>query len=204
MIDLSGMNEAQRLAVTHGEGPLLLLAGPGSGKTYTITQRILYLLESGTPPQRILVITFTKDAAVSMQQRFRKLSPVCLPVNFGTFHSVFYHMLKESGCIGTEHPLNQSRKKKILLPVLKDLSEEAFKELLQEDTTALLAAMSYYKNTLSLERAAVQHKPRLFHPQKDILRHCELWNEHKVLVDHTNSLGDGHTGTVHPDLFSPN
>ena len=44
---LSKMNEAQRQAVTHGEGPLLLLAGPGSGKTYTITNRILYLLEKG-------------------------------------------------------------------------------------------------------------------------------------------------------------
>lgn len=154
MIDFSKMNEAQRLAVTHGEGPLLLLAGPGSGKTFTITQRILYLLERGTAPERILVITFTKDAAVSMQQRFRKLSPVNLPVNFGTFHSVFYHMLRESGCIRTEHPLNQSQKKKILLPILKDVSEEAFQELLQEDAIAILSAISFYKNTLSMEKAA--------------------------------------------------
>lgn len=154
MIDFSKMNDAQRLAVTHGEGPLLLLAGPGSGKTFTITQRILYLLEKGIPPERILVITFTKDAAVSMQQRFRKLSPSSLPVNFGTFHSVFYHMLRESGCIRTEHPLNQSQKKKILLPILKEYSEEAFKELLQEDTAAILNAMSFYKNTLSVEEAA--------------------------------------------------
>ncbi len=148
------MNEPQRLAVTHGEGPLLLLAGPGSGKTYTITQRILYLLECGTPPERILVVTFTKDAAASMQQRFRKLSPADLPVNFGTFHSVFYHMLRESGCIRPESPLNQSQKKKILLPILKDYSQEAFKELLQEDTGAILGAISFYKNTLSMEEAA--------------------------------------------------
>ncbi|MCM1540359.1 MAG: ATP-dependent helicase [Blautia sp.] len=154
MIDFSKMNEAQRLAVTHGEGPLLLLAGPGSGKTFTITQRILYLLERGTPPERVLVITFTKDAAASMQRRFRQLSPVTLPVNFGTFHSVFYHMLKESGCVRTEHPLNQSRKKKILLPILKEVSEEAFKDLIQEDTAAILNAMSFYKNTLSMEKAA--------------------------------------------------
>ncbi len=154
MTDLSKMNEAQRLAVTHGEGPLLLLAGPGSGKTFTITQRILCLLERGTVPERILVITFTKDAAVSMQQRFRKLSPVSLPVNFGTFHSVFYHILKESGSVRTEHPLNQSQKRKILLPILKEYSGEAFKELLQEDTTAILNAMSFYKNTMSMEEAA--------------------------------------------------
>lgn len=154
MIDLSKMNEAQRLAVTHGEGPLLLLAGPGSGKTFTITQRILYLLERGTPPEQLLVITFTKDAAASMQQRFRKLSPTNHPVNFGTFHSVFYHMLRESGCLKTDHLLNQSQKKKILLPILKERSGEAFKELLQEDTAAILNAMSFYKNTLSMEEAA--------------------------------------------------
>ena len=154
MIDYTKMNEAQRLAVTHGEGPLLLLAGPGSGKTFTITQRILYLLDGGTVPERILVITFTKDAAASMQQRFCKLSHVSLPVNFGTFHSVFYHMLKESGVIRTEHPLNQSQKKKILLPILKEYSGEAFKELLQEDTAAILNAMSFYKNTMSMEAAA--------------------------------------------------
>lgn len=154
MIDFSKMNEAQRLAVTHGEGPLLLLAGPGSGKTFTITQRILYLLERGTAPERILVITFTKDAAVSMQQRFRKLSPANLPVNFGTFHSVFYHMLRESGHIRTEHPLNQSQKKKMLLPILREVSEESYQDLLQEDTTAILNAMSYYKNTLLMEKAA--------------------------------------------------
>ncbi len=159
MTDLSGLNEAQCLAVTHGEGPLLLLAGPGSGKTFTITQRILHLLERGTAPERILVITFTRDAAASMQQRFRKCSAASLPVNFGTFHSVFYHMLKESGCIRTEHPLDQSRKKKILLPILKECSPEAFKELLQEDTAAVLNAISFYKNTMSMEKAAEKAPP---------------------------------------------
>ena len=149
MIDYSRLNEAQRLAVTHGEGPLLLLAGPGSGKTFTITQRILYLLEQGIAPEEILVITFTKDAAASMQQRFRKISPTNLPVNFGTFHSVFYHMLKTSNFVRTENLLNNSQKKKLLIPILKEYS----KEILQEDTAAVLSAMSYYKNTLSLENA---------------------------------------------------
>ena len=150
MIDFSKLNEAQRLAVTHGEGPLLLLAGPGSGKTFTITQRILYLLQQGTAPEEILVITFTKDAAVSMQQRFRKISPVNLPVNFGTFHSVFYHMLKASGRVRTEHLLNNSQKKKLLIPILKEYSNE----IMQEDTAAVLSAMSFYKNTLLPEEAA--------------------------------------------------
>ena len=95
---LSKMNEAQRQAVTHGEGPLLLLAGPGSGKTYTITNRILYLLEKGIRPEQILVITYTKEAALSMGNRFQKMSAcasnVCYPVNFVTLHTLFYQILQ--------------------------------------------------------------------------------------------------------------
>ncbi|MCM1536034.1 MAG: UvrD-helicase domain-containing protein, partial [Clostridium sp.] len=85
MLNLPAMNKAQQEAVTHGEGPLLVLAGPGSGKTFVITQRIFYLLEKlHTPPEEILVITFTKAAALSMQNRFREQSNQIYPVNFGT------------------------------------------------------------------------------------------------------------------------
>ena len=90
MLHLEQLNEAQRKAVMHGEGPLLVLAGPGSGKTFTITQRIHYLVqEKKVPPEEILVITFTREAALSMQQRFLSRSDTFYPVNFGTFHSVF-------------------------------------------------------------------------------------------------------------------
>ena len=66
-------------------------------KTYTITQRIFYLIEKKKiPPEKILVVTFTKDAALSMQSRFRQLSDTIYPVPFGTFHSIFYTILKES------------------------------------------------------------------------------------------------------------
>lgn len=157
MPDFSKMNEAQRLAVTHGEGPLLLLAGPGSGKTFTITQRILYLLEQGVPPEQLLVITFTRDAAASMQQRFRRLTTSNLPVNFGTFHSVFYHIVTESDQNGSNRLLNLSQKKKILLPILKEFSANAPEknslEVLREDAASILSAMSFYKNTLQLEQA---------------------------------------------------
>lgn len=90
MLDLNDMNPAQRKAVTQTDGPLLVLAGPGSGKTFTVTRRILYLLEQGVPPEQILVITFTREAAQSMQRRFQESSKSFQPVNFGTFHSVFF------------------------------------------------------------------------------------------------------------------
>ena len=67
---LNNANEAQLRAITHTEGPMLVLAGPGSGKTTVITQRIKYLIdEKNISPETILVITFTKAAAKEMQQR---------------------------------------------------------------------------------------------------------------------------------------
>lgn len=156
MLDLGSLNEAQREAVMHGEGALLVLAGPGSGKTYTITQRIFYLLErENVKPENILVITFTKDAALSMQNRFQQLSPQILPVNFGTFHSVFYHILRESHILNPNQLLTEAQKRKLITPILKEYLEERQygQNNLSEDAVSLLAAISYFKNTESYEEA---------------------------------------------------
>ncbi len=85
-------NPAQTEAICHGDGPMLVLAGPGSGKTTVITNRVLYLLSRhGVPPEQLLVITFTKAAAQEMRQRFEHLSGQSSPsVTFGTLHAVFF------------------------------------------------------------------------------------------------------------------
>lgn len=85
------------------EGPCMVLAGPGSGKTYTLTRRIIKLIESGVPANEILVITFTKAAAIEMKERFQRLSDDVYPVTFGTFHSLFWGILqKELGYKSTD------------------------------------------------------------------------------------------------------
>ncbi len=87
-------NEGQITAIQHGAGPMLVLAGPGSGKTYVITHRIKHLIsECKIPPNNILVLTFTKAAALEMQTRAKSLLQDCAYVQFGTFHSVFYRIL---------------------------------------------------------------------------------------------------------------
>lgn len=180
MPDLSKLNEAQRNAVTWGEGPLLVLAGPGSGKTTVVVNRILYLLERGVPPESILVITFTRDAAQSMQQRFRMHSDKTQPVVFGTFHSVFYQILRESGDVHQRSLLSESQKKQIMTALLKQYDARAdascaarhettsgmqtagdvagqegagFRDSLAEEAEKLLCAVSLYKNTGEIGRA---------------------------------------------------
>lgn len=79
------------------DGPCLTLAGPGSGKTTVLTERIISLIRAGVSPESILVITFTKEAAKEMQTRFHnKMNDSNVNVVFGTFHSIFYRILKSS------------------------------------------------------------------------------------------------------------
>ncbi len=97
MIDLSGLNPQQREAVTHGTGPLLVLAGAGSGKTRVITYRIAYLMgELGVRPQHILAVTFTNKAAAEMLHRVDQLVPPTGGYRpwIGTFHSTSLKMLR--------------------------------------------------------------------------------------------------------------
>ncbi len=92
-IDHNQMN-----AIRHKDGPALILAGPGSGKTTVITRRTQFLIEEyGIAPSKILVITFSRAAANEMKQRFvRLMGGKNLPVTFGTFHAVFFQILKHA------------------------------------------------------------------------------------------------------------
>ena len=95
MIDLSVLNPQQREAVTHRNGPLLVLAGAGSGKTRVITYRIASLIEQGVPPSRILAVTFTNKAASEMLSRVEHLVPnIGARPWIGTFHSTSLRMLR--------------------------------------------------------------------------------------------------------------
>jgi DNA helicase-2/ATP-dependent DNA helicase PcrA len=92
------LNPEQRRAVEYGEGPLLVIAGPGSGKTRVITHRIVHLLEraAGARPEHILALTFTEKAAGEMESRVRKEVPGLQTSPFiATFHAFCYHVLRE-------------------------------------------------------------------------------------------------------------
>jgi DNA helicase-2/ATP-dependent DNA helicase PcrA len=94
---LENLNPAQRQAVAHVEGPLLVLAGPGSGKTRVITHRIAYMVtEAGVPPWSIVAVTFTNKAAEEMQHRLRRMLEGQAPMTC-TFHRFCARMLRQFG-----------------------------------------------------------------------------------------------------------
>ncbi len=92
---LSSLNEEQRAAVVFGDGPLLVLAGAGSGKTRVLTHRLGRLVRDGVPARRILAVTFTNKAADEMKSRAgRLLGPAALDLWIGTFHSICLRLLR--------------------------------------------------------------------------------------------------------------
>ncbi len=93
---LADLTPAQREAVTHFEGPLLILAGAGSGKTRVITRRVAWLIDQGVKPWQILAITFTNKAAGEMRHRVEALMPNS-PVWISTFHSLGVRLLRQYG-----------------------------------------------------------------------------------------------------------
>lgn len=103
MTSLDGLNPFQKQAAAHLEGPLLIIAGAGAGKTKTITHRILHLIENGIPPDKILAITFTNKAAKEMRERVlallqQKEGEAALTVPFlSTFHALGVYILRQHG-----------------------------------------------------------------------------------------------------------
>lgn len=125
-----GLNEAQKKAVMHEKGPCQVLAGPGSGKTFTIVSRIRHLIEDcGVKPEEILVVTFTRYAAAGMKERLCDLmGRKNIPVTAGTFHGIYYGILKWAYRIGQENILSEEEKYQILRSVIGRLEIEVPEE----------------------------------------------------------------------------
>ena len=120
-----GFSRAQSQAITHGDGPCLVLAGPGSGKTLTIVNRIKYLIEKRkVRPEEILVITFTKYAAAEMKLRLKALTEGRnLPVVAGTFHGIYYGILKWAYRFGPQNIFSEEEKLNLLNQIVSHQEE---------------------------------------------------------------------------------
>lgn len=148
----SKLNHEQLVAANHLDGPMLVLAGPGSGKTHLLVERIRILVEERSiPPDKILVITFSKKAALEMRQRFvRRVENKPYPVTFGTFHAVFYSILKQYNDYSKDSILTEKQKSDIVKAILSrqnKSSDSAFESSSESaDVTEFVDNISAYKN----------------------------------------------------------
>lgn len=146
---LAGLNPAQREAVVNYDGPSLIIAGAGSGKTRVLTTRIAWMLAQGVSPNSILALTFTNKAAREMRERIEKLvGPQARYIRMGTFHSVFARILRENAAkIGYPESYTiyePTDVKNLIKTIVKEmnLSEERYKP------QAVAARISMAKNNL--------------------------------------------------------
>lgn len=148
-------NKQQQRAIAHNTGPALILAGPGSGKTFTTVERVRYLIEvHHADPSHILVITFTKAAARQMRDRwdrfFARMDNQFFPVTFGTFHAVFFHILKTSCHYNGSSILKEKEKREYLRAALLTLPEKFYAQndgkMDQEWEQGLLSEIGFIKN----------------------------------------------------------
>ena len=140
------LNPSQASAIRHKEGPMLVLAGPGSGKTLVITERTRYLIEEcHISPSNILVITFTKAAATEMKERFQRRMGRACPVTFGTFHAVFFMILKHAYHYTAENIMKEEQKFQWIREIVTKHKLEYEDET--EFLTAILGEISAVKNT---------------------------------------------------------
>lgn len=140
-------SKIQKEAIQHLLGPAQVVAGPGSGKTYVIIQRILYLLDHcQISPDQILVITYTKSAAQEMQRRFEAecKDTQNLGVNFGTLHGVCYRILMDTGFCKKDSLITEAQKRELFKVLLGNMG---LAECTGYDmVTALLHEVSRMKN----------------------------------------------------------
>ena len=146
---LHGLNPAQREAVVNFDGPSLIIAGAGSGKTRVLTTRIAYMLANGVKPSSILALTFTNKAAREMRERIEKMvGNEARFIRMGTFHSVFSRILRENAerlKFPTSYTIYEPNDvKNLIKSIIKDknLSEERYKP------QAVAARISMAKNSL--------------------------------------------------------
>ena len=145
------LNDIQRRAATHNGGPLLIAAGAGSGKTRTLTSRLIHLLKSGVKPENVIALNFTNKAAKEMRNRIINHRSLVISPFIGTFHSLGVQILKSEAKLVGRTPhftiFDEDDSLSLVKKILADLnlSKDRFNPL------AILAQISQIKNELSEE-----------------------------------------------------
>ena len=186
---LNDLNESQRNAVTHIDGPSLVIAGAGSGKTRVLTYKIAYLLTLDVKPWEIMALTFTNKAAKEMKERIAKLvgDNHARYLRMGTFHSVFASILRqEANNIGynSNYTIYDEADSRALLKVIikeMGLDDKTYKPAdvhcrISNAKNALITADAYSENHIARNSDASDGKPHIYNIYKEYARRLKLGN----------------------------
>lgn len=181
---LSELNDVQRDAVTITDGPVMVIAGPGSGKTRVLTFRLAYLIQSGIKPHQILSLTFTNKAAREMTERISQLvGPEVRRVWSGTFHSIFARILRvEASKIGYPPSFSiydTEDSKSLITEIIKELNlnvksynTNAVRSRISSAKSNLITPIMYEKDTSLIEQDAENGMPETYRIYRKYTQNC--------------------------------
>lgn len=180
------LNQPQIEAVRHFQGPALVLAGAGSGKTRVLTSRTGYLISiHHVNPNNILLVTFTKKASEEMKERIANLpglsKQMVYDITTGTFHSIFYRLLKSQGF--NQQVLSSDKQKQIAVKMI--LKRRQLQDTYEPET--LLAILSSYKNNMKTVHDMPSMQP-VEKEVRDVLTEYEAWKQQKNYLDFDDML----------------
>ena len=212
MIDyIAGLNEPQREAVTHGNGPMMIIAGAGSGKTRVLTYRIAHLIDRGVDPFRILSLTFTNKAAGEMRHRIEKvIGNEARNIWMGTFHSVFAKILRiEAKALGYTSNFSiydTDDSKSLLRAILRemDLDDKVYRanavfNRISSAKNRLVGPDEYLMNPILRADDESARMPEVGRIYKEYARRCFQANamDFDDLLFNTNVLFRDHPAILH-------
>lgn len=185
------LNKVQQEAVLYCDGPSLIVAGAGSGKTRVLTYKIAYLIQSGTPPERIMALTFTNKAAKEMKERIGAMVgfDVAEKINMGTFHSVFAKILQRESLALEMTPnftiYDETDSKNLIADIVREykLETEAYKP------SKIKAKISKAKNELMEPDIYLSNPTIRENDEKDRMKYCgEIYKLYQDRLKVSNAM----------------
>ena len=182
---LAELNEAQRAPVIHMDGPVMVIAGAGSGKTRVLTYRIAYLMHQGVDPFNILALTFTNKAAREMKERIGRIVGQSEARNLwmGTFHSVFARILREEAHrLGFPRDFtiyDQQDSQRLIATIIKEMALDKdvykYKQIANRISSYknnLITVKAYFNSPELIEADAMAKQPRLGDIYRNYVERC--------------------------------